>query len=63
MKNFPADNLKAEKNSGSKGSFLAICNFVSSSSISNVVLWTFSSTGTRKDKNMYSSPAILRKTR
>ena len=59
--NFPADHLKAEKNSGSKGSFLAICNFVSSSSISNVVLWTFSSTGTQKGKNMYSSPAILRK--
>ena len=43
------------------GSFLAICNFVFSSFISNWVLWIFLSTGTRKDTNMLNGPANLRK--
>ena len=39
--NRPADHLKAEKNRGYKGSFLTICNFIFSSSISNLILWIF----------------------
>ena len=38
MKICSAYHLKAEKNRGYKGSFLAICNFVFSSSTSNLVL-------------------------
>ena len=34
---FPADHLKAEKIGGYESSFLAICNFEFSSSISNLV--------------------------
>ena len=37
----PTDHLKAKKNWGCWGSFLALCNFVFSSSISNLVLWIF----------------------
>ena len=37
----PVDHLKAAKNRGYKGSFLAICNFVFSSSISNLVIMNF----------------------
>ena len=37
----PVDHLKAQKNWGCWGSFLALCNFVFSSSISNLVLWIF----------------------
>ena len=42
FENRPADHLKAEKYRGHIGvSFLAICNFVFSSSIFNLVLWIF----------------------
>ena len=37
----PTNHLKAKKNGGYKGNFLAICNFVFSSSLSNLVLWIF----------------------
>ena len=36
--NCPADHLKAEKNRSYKGSFLTICNFIFSSSTSNLVM-------------------------
>ena len=52
----PADHLKVgEKGLQIKGSFLAICNFVLSFSISNL------STGTRKGTNMFNGPTNLRK--
>ena len=41
FENRPADHLKAEKYRGHNDSFLAICNFVFSSSILNLVLWIF----------------------
>ena len=53
----PADHLKAEK--GYMGSLHAICNFVFSSSISNLVLWIFLLTGVRKDTNMLNGLANL----
>ena len=37
----PVDHLKAQKNWGCWGSFLTLCNFVFSSSISNLFLWIF----------------------
>ena len=49
---------KPKKGRGYKGGFLAIGNFVFSSSISNLVLWFFLSTGTRKGTNMLTIQQI-----
>ena len=58
--NCPANHLKAKKKNRSyKGCFLAICSFVYSSSISNLVLWIFLLTGVRKDTNMLNGLANL----
>ena len=58
----PADHLKPKKRGYCKSSFLALCNFVFSSTISNLVLRIFFlSTGTKKGTNMFNSPANLRK--
>ena len=59
--NCPADHLKAKKKWAKKCNFLAICGFVFSFSISNLVIWIFLCTGTRKDTNMLNGPANLRK--
>ena len=59
--NCPADHLKAKKKWTKKCNFLAICGFVFSFSISNLVIWIFLLTGTRKDTNMLNGPANLRK--
>ena len=59
--NCPADHLKAKKKWAKKYNFLAICGFVFSFSISNLVIWIFLCTGTRKDTNMLNGPANLRK--
>ena len=48
-----------KKNRSYKGCFLAICNFVYASSISNLVLWIFLLTGVRKDTNMLNGLANL----
>ena len=57
---FRADHLKAEKNRVYKGSFLAFCNFVFSSSTQ---IWSyeffFLLTGTRKGTNTFNGLAIL----
>ena len=53
-------NISKLKQRGYKGSFLTICNFVFSSSISNFVSWFFLSTSTRKGTNIFNGPANLR---
>ena len=58
---FSCRSFKSRKNRGYRGSFLAICNFVFSSSISNLVLWIFLSTGTRRNTNMFNGSANLTK--
>ena len=47
---------KPKKNRGHKGSLPAISSFVFCSSISSLVSWIFSPTGTRKGTNMFNSP-------
>ena len=60
--NFSCRSFKSRKSKGYQGGFLAICNFVFSSSISNLVLLIFfPSTGNRKDTNMFNVSAKLRK--
>ena len=48
--------FESQKDKGCRGSFLAICNFVFCSSISNLVLWIFLSTGTKKGTK-FNGPA------
>ena len=58
--NFSCRSFKSRKSKGYQGGFLAICNFVFSSSISNLVLLIFfPSTGNRKDTNMFNVSAKL----
>ena len=58
---FKLESQYCRKKRGYKGSFLAICNFVFSFSISNLVLEFFPSTGTKKrGTDMFNDPANLR---
>ena len=58
---FKLESQYCRKKRDYKGSFLAICNFVFSFSISNLVLEFFPSTGTKKrGTDMFNDPANLR---